>query len=264
MDPSLKTELQTERGEKAETTPFWSAARHFEKLWRTPHIVLILFIFLFLYFASQIAAFFLAGGGIDLDTGGMASEGDPFLLVLYALAGSLLASIIAVLGVNAIMTRHSWEKLGLGHIPRRWVMPAIYAGVIAAGVRVGIIVGLFELFPALEEGAAVLEEAFVFEETWKMVVVGLLATFIVPVYEELFFRGFVHNALGNRLKFWPAILLSSLIFGLFHLIPAQIITAFLLGIVLGWLYERSGSLWIAILCHLVNNGVAMLLTFFTV
>ena len=58
---------------------------------------------------------------------------------------------------------------------------------------------------------------------------------------------------------YAAILVSALIFGVIHLNPAQIPYAFVLGLVLGWLYWRTSSLLPCILLHLVNNGLSVAL-----
>lgn len=90
---------------------------------------------------------------------------------------------------------------------------------------------------------------------------GVLAITIgAPLVEELLFRGGVMNSL-HRAGYGPRamILWSALIFGVFHLNPAQIPFAFLLGLLLGWLYYRTGSLLPGILCHFINNSLGVIL-----
>lgn len=218
----------------------------------TPIIVISLFLLLFL----SLVATFLAGAEIDFSTGSI-DGADPFLLLLYSLAATLLAFLIPYFGMNAIRKRHSLAKLGLGTMPEGWLWPSVGLGVAGALVRMAIGAGLLYLFPVLEEGAEELAELFAFEQTWQMLIVGLAASFIVPVYEEIFFRGLIHNGIANRLGVWGAIIASSALFGLFHGFPIQIITAFLFGLIVGWLYEKTNSLWPAIICHITNNGLAM-------
>lgn len=87
---------------------------------------------------------------------------------------------------------------------------------------------------------------------------GLLSiALLAPVLEELLFRGAIQGhlqAMGQ--KPWIAIVISSLIFGVVHMNPAQIPFAFLLGIMFGWLYYRTGSLLPGIIGHVLNNSVA--------
>lgn len=87
---------------------------------------------------------------------------------------------------------------------------------------------------------------------------GLLSiTLLGPLLEELLFRGAVEGHLLREWKSpWGAIVVSSLIFGVVHGNPAQIPFAFLLGMMFGWLYYRTGSLLPGVVGHVLNNSVA--------
>ncbi|MEM9773477.1 MAG: type II CAAX endopeptidase family protein [Chloroflexota bacterium] len=238
-------------------------SRILTRLWDWKDIVPMLLLFGFIFLVTQIAAIFLSGATVNA-SGGFETEPDAFLLLAYGLGGTAVSMLIPVWIVNLVRRRYSWSGLGLGAIPTGWVWPAVGLGIAAAFIRMGIGYVLLEQFPALSEGAEALNELFTFEENWQMIAAGLLATLIVPFYEEVFFRGIIHNAIGNRLGMWGTILFSSFLFGVFHGFPIQIITAFLLGLVLGWLYEKSDNLWPPIICHTVNNGIAMLLSILSV
>lgn len=78
---------------------------------------------------------------------------------------------------------------------------------------------------------------------------------VVPILEELLFRGAIEGHLLR--KGWSpkwAISVSALIFGLIHGNPAQIPFAFLIGLLFGWLYYRTGSLVPGIVGHIINNS----------
>lgn len=80
-----------------------------------------------------------------------------------------------------------------------------------------------------------------------------------PLGEELLFRWGIQGHLLRRGCSVPlSIVLSALLFGLAHINPAQVFFAFIMGILLGLLYWRSGSLWLPILLHALNNGTACL------
>ena len=88
-----------------------------------------------------------------------------------------------------------------------------------------------------------------------MLSIGLLA----PILEELLFRGAIQGCLQQTVKKpWASIIIASLIFGIVHMNPAQIPFAFLIGIMFGWLYYRTGSLLPGIVGHVLNNSVASL------
>lgn len=87
-------------------------------------------------------------------------------------------------------------------------------------------------------------------------VVGLLA----PLVEELVFRGAVLRVLLRwRRNPWVGISVSALFFALVHMNPAQMPHAFLIGLLLGWMYYRTDSIVPGVVFHWVNNTVAYVL-----
>jgi len=88
-----------------------------------------------------------------------------------------------------------------------------------------------------------------------------LIALLVPLAEEIVFRGAVLRSL-LRWKpdlHWPMIAVSALLFALAHGNPAQMIHAFLTGLLLGWLYYRTGSIIPGVVYHIANNTVAYIL-----
>ena len=77
------------------------------------------------------------------------------------------------------------------------------------------------------------------------------------IAEEFLFRGLVLGALRERFQALPAVIVSALLFALFHLNIYQVPTAFVVGIVLAVLTLFSGSIWPAVLLHLLHNGLAL-------
>ena len=93
-------------------------------------------------------------------------------------------------------------------------------------------------------------------------VVGVLGlAFFGPLLEEVLFRGAIQGLLMRYFgRPWLAIILSALVFGIFHMNPVQIVYATLLGIVLGWIYYRTGSLLSVVVGHVLNNSLAVVTT----
>lgn len=98
-------------------------------------------------------------------------------------------------------------------------------------------------------------------------VVATLA--ITPgVIEELFFRGYLFSALRSQLSPWRTILLSALLFGVFHVLTGKslllerFLPTTLLGILLGWIVWRSQSVWPGILMHVTHNGFLEMVAYF--
>ena len=89
----------------------------------------------------------------------------------------------------------------------------------------------------------------------------LVIALLAPVAEELVFRGAVLRTLlkWQPSRPWLMIALSALLFAISHLNPAQMPHAFLIGLLLGWLYMRTKSVVPGIAYHWVNNTVAYVL-----
>ena len=101
--------------------------------------------------------------------------------------------------------------------------------------------------------------ASLMKEPWGYVAIGALA----PLAEEVVFRGAIlRTLLGimSKKNHWVAIMISAAIFGAVHGNQAQFINALLMGLLLGWMYYRTGSLVPGILLHWVNNTMAYVLT----
>ena len=74
-----------------------------------------------------------------------------------------------------------------------------------------------------------------------------------PFCEELVFRGVTMHQAKKCLPFWAANLLQALLFGIFHMNMIQGIYAFCLGLVLGYVCNRGGSIYYSILLHMLFN-----------
>lgn len=92
---------------------------------------------------------------------------------------------------------------------------------------------------------------------WKEYIIGLIVIAITPgICEEVMFRGTVQSAY-MKLGAKKAILFTSLLFGMFHFNLLNFMGPFFLGIVLGIIRLKTGSLYGPIIGHTVNNGIAM-------
>jgi membrane protease YdiL (CAAX protease family) len=84
---------------------------------------------------------------------------------------------------------------------------------------------------------------------------------LAPLGEELLFRGFLQKFLEEH---WNdvtrAVLVTSLFFAIIHLNPFWLIQIYVLGILLGYLAWRTGSIWAGFILHAANNFMALIFT----
>jgi sodium transport system permease protein len=87
----------------------------------------------------------------------------------------------------------------------------------------------------------------------------LVLAVLAAVCEEVAFRGFILSGLRRRFKPWTAILLSSFLFAVSHLNVFQFVPLFGLGVILGLLATRSGSIVPGLVFHVTINTLLLLL-----
>ena len=88
----------------------------------------------------------------------------------------------------------------------------------------------------------------------------LVTAIFAPFFEEWLCRGMVLRGLLTKMKPAWAIVVSALFFALIHFNPWQALNAFIIGVVMGVLYYRTGSLLLTMLIHFVNNGLAVIVS----
>lgn len=88
----------------------------------------------------------------------------------------------------------------------------------------------------------------------------LSVSVFAPLFEEWLCRGLVLRGLLKHMNPTGAILVSAAFFAILHMNPWQAIPAFLLGILFGYVYYRTGSLKLTMLMHCVNNTFSLLLS----
>ena len=118
--------------------------------------------------------------------------------------------------------------------------------VLATGI---VIEPLLNLFPAtyLDQLGNIMSAG-----GWMM----FTSIVVAPVIEETLFRGILQDALMRKYGVFIGIVIASAVFGIVHLIPQQVVNAFMIGLVLGYIYYRTGSLWPVILIHCINNAIS--------
>lgn len=201
-------------------------------------------------------------------------KAEPVLFLLYfMIIQTVCASVMGLLGVMdkinviALTTLLStvltvamfwacrWWKAGKEWHAAMECKPVIYGLVTVVSLSLLIpSVWLQEQMPELPN---LVEEEFEgLMHSW----LGFLAiTICAPIGEEVVFRGgILRSLLGQCDDKWVAIVLSAFLFSLAHFNPAQLPHTFLTGLLLGWIYMRSGSILLTVLYHWVNNTMAFI------
>ena len=97
-----------------------------------------------------------------------------------------------------------------------------------------------------------------FKHDWLIAMIGFSVVMTAPVAEEIFFRGFLFAGLRKRLPFVAAGLISGAVFSLAHADPGLILPFTLVGFILAFTYERTGSLYASMGVHFLFNAISFL------
>lgn len=124
--------------------------------------------------------------------------------------------------------------------------------------------GFKEMTEAMNEKMSALTDSLlVMNNMWDLIVRLFVMALLPAFVEEVFFRGllqrFVSEWFGSVLV---GVVVSALVFSLFHFRFQQIIPIFYVGLLFGYIYYRTGSLFYTILMHFVHNGFIVALTYF--
>jgi membrane protease YdiL (CAAX protease family) len=88
----------------------------------------------------------------------------------------------------------------------------------------------------------------------------LTVAIFAPIFEEWLCRGMVLRGLLTKMKPGWAIVVSALFFAVIHANPWQALNAFMIGLVMGYVYYKTGSLILTMIIHFVNNGTSVILS----
>lgn len=149
--------------------------------------------------------------------------------------------------------RISFRELGFRnfHLNTLWKMIPLSIFLLFLNLILISLIGYFFSLPDNSEdplNSAIYIQDFI----WLFIAIAIIA----PIVEEITFRGILYSYLKNKYTKNTALLLSSIIFGILHLVFPPL---FLMGMVLGFLYEKYDSLYPSIFLHAINNGIIVIL-----
>ncbi|WP_394019497.1 CPBP family intramembrane glutamic endopeptidase [Anaerococcus cruorum] len=176
--------------------------------------------------------------------------------------GQLLRLILMYLFVVLINKKRTGKnniKINYqGFLPDSWKMLVIGLGV--AGLGNWLISLLFTLIgdlPSVTNTVEQFNNAFQLNGSLDFFLMLLGAVVLAPISEEILFRGLVFEKLKSIYTLPWAIVLSGVIFGIYHMNILQGINTFVMGMVLAFVYYYRRNIMDAILIHIVNNFFAL-------
>ncbi|MBM7604968.1 membrane protease YdiL (CAAX protease family) [Metabacillus crassostreae] len=175
----------------------------------------------------------------------------------------LIMSIIFMLGLYFIAIRPnnlSWKEVGLKRFPTNYWKAIIGWTSILIVISIAMVVVIEILLSVGPDNSKT--DSLQSRMTFLNFLIGFVSAAIIsPLYEEIFYRGFLYRFLRSKFGITISMLSSSFIFMIVHIPTFNTLPInFVSGLIFAWTYEKSGSIVPAIIIHGIFNGIAVILT----
>lgn len=235
-----------------------------ENLKQSTGMRIFLFLIIFLIgtlIGAAVSALFVVGG----DTGMKIGQG---------VASIFMFVVPPIVYYYITRKENRMQALGLRRLSSPWWLIIVAVALMIVSIPVtttlttwnegmhlgGAFSGIEKWMKELEETAQALTDKMTNVDTIGGLLLNLLVIALIPaVGEEMTFRGVIQQSLTRRMNPHIAIILSAAIFSFFHFQFFGFFPRLFLGILLGYMFYITGSLWTSILMHFVNNGAAVTL-----
>lgn len=241
--------------------------RTLKDLWRLIYPVIIYFAVAFIvqFAAVRVIASAAVANGTITAAGKSTAELQEELNSLinrYSLHLTALTNVVLIpIYILLLMGDEKKRRNSLGI---RYTTPGIKRlGVVfvlgmSAAVSVNVIVSLSQIArfsPKYQQVSEVIYSGGLFMEIVSAVIAA-------PILEELFFRGMIYKRLRDIINVKAAVVISALFFGAFHGNLVQFVYAFIIGLMLAYVYEKFKTIWAPVIFHIGANLISVLITEF--
>ena len=241
--------------------------RTLKDLWRLIYPVIIYFAVAFIvqFAAVRVIASAAVANGTITAAGKSTAELQEELNSLinrYSLHLTALTNVVLIpIYILLLMGDEKKRRNSLGI---RYTTPGIKRlGVVfvlgmSAAVSMNVIVTLSHIArfsPKYQQVSEVIYSGGLFMEIVSAVIAA-------PILEELFFRGMIYKRLRDMINVKAAVVISALFFGAFHGNLVQFVYAFIIGLMLAYVYEKFKTIWAPVIFHIGANLISVLITEF--
>ncbi len=200
----------------------------------------------FLFFIAMLLALFYIGGKWQTEN-----------LINGLIKTELLIILLPIFLILRISKSDIKKTLRLNQTnPLNFILIILLAFPIL--VLVGLLMQMINIiFPIPESYMELLKNLIQDQDitVWK----SLFVIALLPgICEEIFFRGYIINVFRKQ-GIWKSIIITAVLFGIFHLDPFRMVPVTLLGIWMGYLLFKTNSILIPIFAHFANNSLALII-----
>ncbi len=154
--------------------------------------------------------------------------------------------------------KHKEKKLGVVWSKKAPLLKYGYVAIMGAAFSLGLnnILLLSNLAEYSESYQETAEMLYAPSFPVQILCVGI----VIPIAEELIFRGLIYRRMRQNVSMIQAMIFSSLIFGFYHGNSVQFIFAACAGMILSYVYEKYGSIKASMIGHMLINMMSLVLT----
>ena len=182
---------------------------------------------------------------------------------LISIIVQIVAIILALVYFN-IKRGVTWREFGIrGESLTKILKYGMSGGIVILALVVltgSIMEFIFPREPSLQPFAEIVLGAVGYRDLVILLIVGAI---LVPIGEELYFRGMVYPVLKERWGLAVGMVTSGVFFSLLHFDALRFLPLLLGGVVLAYIYEKSDSLFACILAHGFWNGIMIFLLYYS-
>lgn len=188
---------------------------------------------------------------------------------LFNTLGTLVSFLLPVLIFVRIQQKKAWSYLGLNqsaNIRQVFLVVLIsLAGMVLSGA-LGELNQHIVLPGSWQQKAQAMEQAYksammnmAYMPGWTDFILALLVMALAPaIFEEVLFRGaFQQLFVAWTRRPWLGILIASILFSAIHFSFFGFLPRAALGLLLGFIFQYTGKLWLSILMHFLNNAIVV-------
>ncbi len=234
-----------------------------KKLWRYISPILLYYgvMLIVSFIGSFVITYQMAGTMATMDMEEFTQE-----LILRSLEASVPIYLISGLVSLPLLVRMFFKDITY----RRYVgdKSSLKKGLLVYCILAGIFASLTaSLLATLSQVGQVFEgyesaSQTIFSQTVLMQIAA--AGIVMPVVEEFVFRGLMYNRMKDYMSANMAMIISSLIFGLYHGNLIQGIYGFVMGLIMIFVYEKYQTMAAPVLCHIGANLISIILEFLNI
>ena len=221
--------------------PLYNMKKYFQAPWTIKDLLIILFSIIFF----ALAAYFLLGStGVSLG----------FLIQWLIILGPLL-------GFTYWKHKLRHEDFGITKVGI-WITIKEIIKAYLLFLGLSFLIGILVLYYDLKIPGYQIQESILplfGESNLDMIIAGIIIILAAPIFEEIFFRGFLLRTLSDKLGIFLGSILSAALFAIAHFPWQSVIPIFILGVIINSIVLKTKSIIPAIAFHIFNNAIVFTL-----